>query len=381
MRLRLVGLAMLGIAMLGIAMLGIAHAALAAEIDPVGLRGSSVPVAALGYPILPARAAYAGPDGWPPSTDATAPGVLRTKAPAPPPSPLAGGFRFELGTRVFISNGSLAKNLSDDPRSSPNLVSRLTYSSLSALSFEGFGRAENAFGTFAKGTVGIGGLGSGTLRDEDFPPALSPYSNTVSLQQEGRLAYGNIDVGQIVATAGRVRGSLFLGYGYLAERVNAFGCSQTAGNPAVCVPAISNGILAITEDTHWNFARLGFLGEVRLFDRLTLLGEVAWVPYAQIDGQDTHWLRLGAAPGSFSGPTAETGAGSGVQIEAILSYQVTDLVSLGLGGRYWYLQTNGVGDLEQAVVGFSGPPASQPLRFTTTRYGVFAQGAFQFGPL
>ena len=49
----------------------------------------------------------------------------------------------------------------------------------------------------------------------------------------------------------RLSVGLFAGYGYLAENVNAFG-----GNPFVCVPAISTGIVGITEQTQWQFVRL-----------------------------------------------------------------------------------------------------------------------------
>jgi long-subunit fatty acid transport protein len=70
-----------------------------------------------------------------------------------------------------------------------------------------------------------------------------------------------------------------------------------------------------------------------------------------------------------------------VQLEAIMSYQVNDKVSVGLGGRYWYLQTHGGADFESVIVGLPYPPAAQPLNFNTTRYGAFAQGAYKFGPI
>ena len=57
-----------------------------------------------------------------------------------------------------------------------------------------------------------------------------------------------------------------------------------------------------------------------------------------------------------------------------------DKVSVGLGGRYWYLQTHGGTDFESVIVGFpsAGP---QPINFNTIRYGGFAQGAYKFGPI
>jgi len=356
----------------GMAMIGIIHAAGASELDAPRLRGSTVSSVA---PTHAARPSPYVPATLPPAYPA---------APAPPvavaaPPAESGSFRFKVGTRYWLSSGKLAKDLFNDPRVDGVLNSRLTYDGLEGGSFEGFGRVDASFGTFVKGNIGFAGLGSGALKDEDFPPALTPYSSTLSQQGGGRLSYASIDVGQIAVTSERVRGSFFAGYGHLSESANANGCNQTAGNPFVCVPAISSGILAITEDTHWDFVRLGFLGEIGLLDRLKLSAEVAWLPYAQVDARDTHWLRLGSTPGSIAGPIPESGNGSGVQIETILSYQVTDRIGLGIGGRYWLLQTRGSTGFENVIVGFPQPVA-QPLNFVTTRYGAFAQGEYRFGP-
>jgi hypothetical protein len=202
----------------------------------------------------------------------------------------------------------------------------------------------------------------------------------LSQQQGGKLAYGSIDFGQILVTRERVRWSLFAGFGYLNEKVNAFGCGQVAGNPFICAPALDPGILAITEESGWQFARVGILGEFKLLDCLKLSAEVAWLPYEQVISQDTHWLRLGTAPLDIAGPIPERGGGSGVQLEAIMSYQVSERFTFGVGARYWHLQTRGNTEFESVIVGFPSPN-EQPLNFSTTRYGGFAQGAYRFGPL
>ena len=172
-----------------------------------------------------------------------------------------------------------------------------------------------------------------------------------------------------------------MGFGYLNESVKAFGCAQLDGNPNICMPAIGSGILAITQNTQWQFIRLGVEGEVRLLDRLKLSGELAWLPYEQLNGTDTHWLRLGTRPFSLSGPIPEFGGGTGVQIETLLSYQLTDCFTLGLGARYWYLQTRGGSNLENMIVDFPVAPLAQQLNFTTRRYGGFAQASYRLGPM
>jgi hypothetical protein len=347
----------------------------AGELEQARLRGSGAYDSGPSYPILQSEPAYPAPP--PPSPTARR---ARPVAVAPPVAELH-NFTFEFGTRFWYSTGKLAKDLYDDPRSSQNINSRLTYAGLTSATFEGFGRANTSFGSFLKGYAGFSGLNSGTLNDEDFPPALTPYSNTLSQQQGGKLGYGSIDFGQILVTRERVRASLFVGYGYLNESVNAYGCDQLAGNPAVCVPTIGAGVLGITEESHWQFARLGLLGEFKLLDCLKLSAEVAWLPYAQLGAQDTHWLRLGTGLFDISGPIPESGSGTGVQLEAIMSYQVSDKVSVGLGGRYWYMQTHGGADFEKVIVGYPFAPAAQPLNFSTSRYGAFAQGAYRFGPI
>jgi outer membrane protease len=308
-------------------------------------------------------------------------------APARASSPFAANFAsfrgssIEFGTRYWYGNGSLAKNLYDDPRASTNMNSRLTFSGLTGGTFEGFGRWDGATGILVKGTVGLGDLRKGELQDEDFPPAISPYSSTLSAQHGGKIGYANADLGLTVMSSPQSRFSLFAGYGFLKEKVSAYGCTQVATDPFVCVPSIPNNVLAITESTRWHFVRLGATGDYNVTDRVKFTAEVAWVPYALMSGTDAHWLRIGTAPFSFSGPIPEDGNGSGVQLEGLLSYQVWNGFNLGVGGRFWSLQTKGSANLESVIVALPFTPAAQPLDFKTTRYGGFVQGSYKFGPL
>jgi outer membrane protease len=201
-----------------------------------------------------------------------------------------------------------------------------------------------------------------------------PYSSTISSQNQGVLSYASADVGKTIITDRRYRVGMFVGYGYMLEKTNAYGCAQISSNPFICVPTINDGVLGISEDTQWQWARLGIVGDVWLAPRIKLTAEFAWVPYAQMNGWDTHWLRLGS---SFTGAIPETGHGTGYQVEALLSYQFTDRFSVGLGGRYWYLQTNGTADFTTAAIGGG---EQQSLNFWTSRYGAFLQAKYCFGP-
>lgn len=383
MRLRPVDLSVFGLAMIGLVPAGHAN-----ELDRVWLRGSQVEDIGPGYsgpsysgpsspgpsyPVLPPPQAYPAP---PPAY----PGARQSvRKPAVPPQEFA-GFTFDFGTRIWYSTGKLAKDLFDDPRSSSFMNSRLTYSGLSTATFEGFARADAPTDTFLKGFAGIGNLHDGQLDDEDFPPNTLPYSSTLSQQQGGRISYGAADIGQTVIRRERFNFGGFVGYGFLAEKTNAYGCSQIAGNNEICVPTINTNVIGITEDSRWQFVRLGFNGEVKLRDRMKLSGEIAWLPFVQLVSYDTHWLRLGTDPFDISGPAPEFGSGTGFQAEALLSYQITDRLGVGLGARYWYMETKGKTDFESVIVDFPDP-GPQPLNFNTTRYGGFVQSSYKLGPL
>ena len=112
-------------------------------------------------------------------------------------------------------------------------------------------------------------------------------------------------------------------------------CSNSR-NPVICVPPIPASELLITQDTNWNAVRLGFNGEWR-WGGWIVDSDLAWIPYAWLNANDTHWQRI---PFDFSGPTPELGNSfNNVQIEALLRYQFQNGFSVGIGGRYWRIDT------------------------------------------
>lgn len=83
------------------------------------------------------------------------------------------------------------------------------------------------------------------------------------------------------------------------------------------------------------------------------------------DGTDDHLLRSLVSP--------ESGHGTGVQLEAMLSYAVTDQLSLGVGGRYWSMWTTS-GDTD-----FGGNGTIIPMRFAAEQAALLVQGSYAFG--
>ena len=114
-----------------------------------------------------------------------------------------------------------------------------------------------------------------------------------------------------------------------------------------------------------------------MWDRLWISGDVAYLPYAHFSGLDTHLLRQ---PVAFF---PQDGARRGVQAEVLLSYRVTEALTVGVGGRYWAMRTTGGsqschGGCGESAVATSEPPG--PFTANTGRYGMFVALDYQFRP-
>lgn len=286
-------------------------------------------------------------------------------------------FQGELGLRYWFSWAKTAKDLYNTAGSS--MVSRLTYDGMNGHAAEAFGRIDHSSGFYTKGYLGGALMFNGQLKDEDFPPVVSPYSSTLSDQKGGSLGYANVDLGLNLYRGSDVRVGTYVGYHYFNERVNAYGCRQTASNSGICgTTPVSNSILVITQDNSWHSLRVGGDIDVKLGDRLTLRADAAYLPYVKMSGTDWHHLRIGTAGGDFTGGIPEDGTGKGYQLEASLAYAYDENVSLAIGGRYWHMESSGNTHFEGRIVGGGGSP--QPVNWTTDTLGVFVQGSFKFGP-
>jgi hypothetical protein len=312
-----------------------------------------------------------------------APGVV-VAAPSP--------WQFEAGVRAFFSTGKHEWDHQIPGVANP--ASRLTWDGLDAVGPEGYFRLDNRIGFFAKGYIGGAHLGSGKLTDEDFPNAVIPYSNTVSDQHGGSMHYYTFDAGWTFydSTSYRraysikdsppvldpgIKLGVFTGVNVWRESLRAFGCTQTATNPVVCVPTIPSSVEGIDEDISWTSWRVGLTGTAILNRWVNLTLEGAWVPRAHSTDDDTHLLRtcpVGAGPGCLGpGPNVRlSGEGSGFQLEGVANFQLTDQFGLGVGARYWKLESSG-------DITFGTPPiGTLPLNhLDSSRYGVFAQGSFK----
>jgi opacity protein-like surface antigen/outer membrane protease len=291
-------------------------------------------------------------------------------------TPVVPEAEIEIGGRVWYSSGRFQKDLATSQSSTLTglLVSRLTYDT-SAATGELFARIDSAANIFVKGFIGGGKLLSGNMHDEDWllgdAVTAIPYSNTQS-SVAGDLAYGTFDVGYSVFRGPSANVGGFVGFNYYQEDKSAYGCSQIANPYLVCVPAIPSSTLGITESDKWYSLRVGLNGVVTLADRWKLTADAAYLPYVAFRGTDNHLLRADAA----NTVSPENGSGQGVQLEALLSYVVSNAFSVGAGGRYWAMWApTGYTNI------FSTPCPCQGLPVRTERYGAFLQASYKIDGL
>ena len=269
-------------------------------------------------------------------------------------APILDGWEIDAGTRYWYSSGT-TKNTSG----SGSLTSQLTYSNLTGQSGELFARVDTPSRVFVKGYVGTGAINGGKVIDEDWG-ALATHNNTgfmvTSATTSGWLNYAAADVGYNVLLDRDYKIGPFVGYSYFRENVNATG---------------------LTQDETWQSLRVGVSAVATIWNRWGINGDVAYLPYAQFSGLDSHTTRV---PVAFY---PEDGTGRGVQAELILSYRFTENLAFGVGGRYWaFWSTNasqtchGGCDPQKEGLFTILPPG--PITTNAERFGAFVQMSYRF---
>jgi opacity protein-like surface antigen len=322
---------------------------------------------------------HLGRDPWAAWTDAPvlAIGAFAAKAPA---IAVLDGWQVDAGARYWYSTGS-----STNTSGNGLLLSRLPYSNLTGQSGEFFARVDSPSQVFVKGFVGAGAITGGKQNDEDWglndgtpaQPLPTAYEVTGS-SASGWLKYAAADVGYNVFHDLNYKVGPFVGYSYFHQTMNALGCAQLTTPGSICDPPTASNLPSISQDDTWQSLRVGVSAVVTVWDRLAINGDVAYLPYAQFSGLDSHWQRMPVAY------FPQDGTGRGVQTELILTYGITDNLNVGVGGRYWAMWStstsqscHGGCDLNAPAGAFSTTP---PLPFTTNtqRYGTFVQMSYRF---
>jgi len=264
----------------------------------------------------------------------------------------------ELGIRAWYSGGETRWNHSAPGLGDPTSV--LSYDGLRGTSAELFFHRVLRDRWFARGHVGAGEMGQGSLRDEDYAVSQVKFSDTTSAVRGGGIRYLTIDAGRTVFEhqAGW-RAHVFGGLQYWAERQDAYGLSNAPGFGFA--PSFGNNVPVISNEVRWSALRLG-AGATFLRSPWRISVDVAHVPYADLHNRDFHYLRgdLGGVPNIYM-----NGRGTGWHVDAELRRELARNFSLGVGLRYWSHEADGT-----IHFGGSGP---FPLNgFESRRAGVTA---------
>ncbi|TFV41410.1 hypothetical protein E4K65_36195 [Bradyrhizobium niftali] len=300
---------------------------------------------------------------------------LYTKAPASvQPIPDAIGWSFEGGSRLWLSRGKFQWDHSAaDERQDPGLlISRLTYQGLDGFSGELFGRVDSPWGVFLKSNIGLGKFNKGKSNDEDWlPDEGRSYQNTLSDEANGKFTYYTADVGYDFLRGTNYKVGGFLGWTYYGQSSDSTGCVEFANPWNRCLNPGDNRIVG-SEDTQWNAPRIGLSAETMLTERWRLNADVAYLPWTDFIGRDNHLLR----PKTTFSEQRGSGGG-GVQLEGVLSYLLTDNISVGVGGRYWAMWTKeDAGSMHCGNGCIKHSPSF--AKYSMERWGTFFQASYRF---
>jgi hypothetical protein len=312
--------------------------------------------------------------------------TLRGEITDPPPeattqSGLSVGLRYwySVGRHDYAHDASMFDPTVGNP------TSELLYKNIPAHAGELFARySDDETGLVVKGFAGGGGFADGgTMNDRDWFIGQRLFSNTDSSLKNSNLRYATIDFGggAEYLTFGRLQVLPFIGYGYWRDAVGSWGLTFLPDDFGGAFAAAPPGTVLFSNRqkvgdyvASWNMARVGAEATVSILPQLTLTVDGAILPYVQGSGDDSHLLRqdqLGAKPNVFI-----RGHGWGAQVDAMLRYQVSSNFSLGVGGRYWYVEAPNGTNTNRTLSDFG---ISFPLtRFSSERYGLLADAAYKF---
>lgn len=281
-----------------------------------------------------------------------------------------------VGMRAGTSFGSTRMSLYDATGST--MVSRLTYHNSNAFTVEPFFDLEMpSWNMYVTGYFGTGALHGANLQDEDFPPGINPYSSTNSPVSDSNVTYATVDVGYNALQTSWYKLGGFVGFNYIGNAYNAFGCTQTASNSQICTPGqVGSANLTISDSYSWEGVRLGISGALTLPHGFTISGDAAWLPYVALSGTNDHWLRM---PGDFASGIPESGSGSSsFELEGRVDYTIAPNLDIGAGMRYWSLNANGHMNF-QDVVSYTSPGMSaQVAKFQTQQTQAFVETGYHF---
>jgi hypothetical protein len=246
----------------------------------------------------------------------------------------------EIGVRYWLSNSGQTTRSIDASSVDPTLIhpaatgtlnpsSTTNYEQLDANVLELFARKRIDQSWFAKGNVGLGAIGTGTLIDETFFTINGEPFHTMTLSNvDGKLGYATLDIARELMRSSETAFAVFVGYQYWKEKLNANGYSDAFGTQG-----LPPDVLVATNEVRWNMLRLG--GELQVtYGRTRFIVEAAWVPYAGYRNEAGYPLQPDLGPVVASG----NGRGGTFEAEVRRSFPGLGGIDMGIGVRYWKME-------------------------------------------
>jgi hypothetical protein len=107
-------------------------------------------------------------------------------------------------------------------------------------------------------------------------------------------------------------------------RLNVYGCLIGATGP-ICSEGLRTNHILLSQKP----GSVGFGGGLQVMDRIRVSGDLVWQPYMSSLAHDSSWTMH-----NMSGVREAGAGGAGFKTEWVLSYDFTNALSAGLGGRY-----------------------------------------------
>jgi len=152
-------------------------------------------------------------------------------------------------------------------------------------------------------------------------------------------------------------------------QLSVYGC-LTAANGPICSTGAKPEHIYLRQSPNpsgpvGGVGALGLGGDLHVMDRIRVSGELVWQPYMAGNANDPAWTMH-----NMSGVRQVGAGGAGFQTEWVLSYDFTNALSAGLGGRYSVANTEAV----DSRFGALAQPKSDQRSF-----GAFFQLHYRFG--
>ncbi|HSH42380.1 MAG TPA: hypothetical protein VK973_09700 [Arenicellales bacterium] len=298
---------------------------------------------------------------------------------------------FSTGGSAWAHDASAVQPLFGNP------TSRLEFDNVDADIIELRGRFNLPRDLFVELAYGAGNARGGRLTDADFVSALGArslgtsvsgphaYAETVSILDGDAVHYFDARIGRTLLRTRDRNSRLSLAARYLdwTEKYSARGVTQTicTAPGELCLPQGTiafSGRQVLYNDARWRALFIALGGSHRFNDKVTLSGELAFSPLADLQSDDQHFLRADLA----RDPSFRLeGQGQAATVRLQGEYRLSPRLTAGLGVRWWWMEVRNESRGFTAFPAADAPFSSHLNRFESERYGITLSLSWAFGAL